>query len=240
LGAIADLLRAEEVDVAVLNEVDFAALWSGHQDQAAFIAERGGFPYLATQRNLDVSLPGFRLRFGNAILSTFPIESAALVPYPPYSVTESLIAGSKQGMYTDLVVKPGKRMRVLAVHLENRDAATREAAAAEISRRARASPAPFFALGDFNAPRADHHVHQHGWLAPTAVDRLLESGLFQTRPVQAPRREELTWPSWAPNRAIDWILVPMEWTILSHRVVATDLSDHCLVIMEVRPRAGWE
>lgn len=60
LNAIAELITAADLDVVVLNEVDFAATWSYHVNQAAWIAEATEFPYWVEQRNLD-----FRFAYGS-------------------------------------------------------------------------------------------------------------------------------------------------------------------------------
>src|SRR5262249_26543673 len=62
LEKIARLLRDEKVDIAVLQEVDFDAIWTGHEDEAMLIAKAAGFKYLLEQRNFDVAIPFARLR----------------------------------------------------------------------------------------------------------------------------------------------------------------------------------
>ena len=50
---IAELIKQQDADVVILNEVDYAATWSGNFDQAAAIADVTGYPYYARQTNLD-------------------------------------------------------------------------------------------------------------------------------------------------------------------------------------------
>jgi len=51
-------------------------------NQAAWTADRAGYPHYATQRNYDVSLPFFKMRFGNAVLSRWPIDRVQQVKLP--------------------------------------------------------------------------------------------------------------------------------------------------------------
>lgn len=80
-GQIAELLKAQDADVVVLNEVDLDSSWSGRTNQGEFIANAAGYPWRAQQVNYDLSLPGFRLCFGNVILSRFPILDAHRIRY---------------------------------------------------------------------------------------------------------------------------------------------------------------
>jgi len=73
----------------VLNEADFDATWSGGINQAQWIAKHAGYPYHVEQRNYDVSLPFFKPRFGNAILSRWPILDAEQIELPAVSKWES-------------------------------------------------------------------------------------------------------------------------------------------------------
>ena len=66
LREIADFLIEVDADVVVLNEVDFDASWSGHLNQAEFLASRAKYPYRVEQRNLDFRVLGWTWRFGNA------------------------------------------------------------------------------------------------------------------------------------------------------------------------------
>jgi endonuclease/exonuclease/phosphatase family metal-dependent hydrolase len=66
------------------------------------------------------------------------------------------------------------------------------------------------------------------------MDKLLASGRFSTWPSHGKDKESLTFSSFAPDRTIDWILIPTNWTALSSQVPATMLSDHLPVVMEIR------
>lgn len=39
-----------------------------------------------------------------------------------------------------------------------------------------------------------------------------------------------TFPAEAPDRTIDYILVPKGWELVEHRVIRNDASDHCAIL----------
>ena len=79
LTQIADLLRDLDADIVVLNEVDFDSSWSSSTNQARYLAKQAGYPYWAEQRNLDFRILIWKWRFGNAVLSKYPIIEAGVV-----------------------------------------------------------------------------------------------------------------------------------------------------------------
>jgi endonuclease/exonuclease/phosphatase family metal-dependent hydrolase len=229
LVRIAQMLAALDLDVVVLNEVDFQSLWSGNVDQARAIAEAAGFPYWVEQRNVDAGLPRFRLRFGNAVLSRFPISRAERVDYPGRSRWETLLAGKKHGVVCTIDLPWGEQVRVLAVHLEHRDAATRRAAARVIADLKQSGGPPLVAAGDFNSTRPgfpDATADEDG---RTALSLVLGEG-FTAMPEQQPLKREMTFSSTEPRQVIDWVLVPEPWRSASHGVLTAVLSDHRLVV----------
>jgi protein-S-isoprenylcysteine O-methyltransferase Ste14/endonuclease/exonuclease/phosphatase family metal-dependent hydrolase len=234
LRRIAELLRSEKVDIAVLNEVDFASLWSGHENQAEFIAREAGFRHVMEQRNFDMAFPFVRLRFGNAVLSRFPITSSQFVPLPALSNRERRLAGSKHGSVADIQLDETSSIRVFAVHLEWRDEATRSRSAEVIASCATNSPYPFFCLGDFNCFPAAFAGNEFRLNGPTAVDKLLQQTGLRIAPISESATERSTFPSFAPIVTIDWILIPSGWSFTRHSVLDVRLSDHRPVFAEVQ------
>lgn len=215
----------QDLDLVILNEVDFDATWSGHVNQAEFLAKRAGFPYWIEQRNLDVDFPFFRLQCGNAILSKYPLSDPQLIDLPAYSSLEPMFAGKKQAVICTMQLDGSRKIRVLAVHLEHRSEDVRVAAAKVIDEIRRQSDLPLLVAGDFNSspvtfPGAEQDEH-----GQTALSLLLDSDGFQTRP-REPEANRRTFPADHPNLAIDWVLAPKSWTWASEFVPAVMLSDH--------------
>jgi len=116
LRQIADLLRHIDADIVVLNEVDFDSSWSSSTNQARYLAKQAGYPYWAEQRNLDFRVLTWKWRFGNAVLSRYPIVQASVVDLPGFSAVETFFAGKKRILNCTIELN-GDKVRVLAVHL---------------------------------------------------------------------------------------------------------------------------
>ncbi|MCA9117251.1 MAG: endonuclease/exonuclease/phosphatase family protein [Planctomycetaceae bacterium] len=234
LRGMAGFLRSANLDVVVLNEVDFDAAWSHGVNQAAALARLAGFGWHVEQRNFDVLLPGYTLRFGNAILSRHPIIDARLVELPAYRRVEALFAGSKQALLCTLQLPDETRVRVLAVHLSHRSEHVRLASVEVIRQLAEDSQLPLIAAGDFNSAPPGFPQAEPVASGETAMGRLLEGGLFRTLPTGNPSPVELTWPALKPDRLLDWVTVTPPLKLMSKSVYPLDLSDHLPVVVTVQ------
>jgi len=225
LAEIADLLIELDADIVVLNEVDFDSSWSGRKNQARLIADRAGYLWVTEQTNYDLSLPLFRLRFGNAILSRFPIVDSQRFDYPAVWWAESVGFGQKHGLWCQVELSPEQSVRVVAVHLDTRDAQVRIDSAEAIRQLALSPGPPIIVAGDFNSvPAGAGHP-------PSAIDIVRSTqGMEQTQsyfdsaiPLAG------SFPSNQPTRLIDHIAAQLPWHLTSFEVVSSPLSDHCPV-----------
>jgi len=226
LGTIAALLRDQNADVVALNEVDFDAVWSDGLNQAEELAHLAGYPYLVEQRNFDVGLGPFALRFGNAILSHYPISNCRKVGLPAYSRIETLLVGRKRGAICTI----GDRFRLVALHLDPRSEELRIESARVLNRLAEEEQLPIVLAGDVNSTRGGFPQAERGAAGLTAIDILTQtySGppLFGTS--DARLASQLTFPSQAPHACIDWIL--SDQLAVTDRFVLPGLhSDHLAV-----------
>ncbi len=231
LQAIGGLVAELDLDVLVLNEVDFSASWSHEIDQAKVISERAGFPYLIRQRNYDVALPFFSLRFGNAILSKYPVERAWLEPFTPHSKLEKWAFGNHDSVAADIRLDAENSVRIWAVHLEVRDQGSRVLAANRIREEIETQNTPTVILGDFNSKLTPKGVEGGN---KSVIDLLSVDGGLERFPHWGEEPAEFTFPSGNPERTIDWILLSKQLRLQSGEVVATTLSDHLPVIAEIR------
>jgi endonuclease/exonuclease/phosphatase family metal-dependent hydrolase len=234
LDRIADLLSEQDLAIVVLNEIDFDSFRTGGINQAEHIAKRAGFPFRVEQRNIDAALPFVGHRYGNAVLSRFPVQATRVILFPGHSTWETLLFGKKQGLLCTIRLSENYRIGLVAVHFEHRLESTRIRAARNIEVARRRSPLPFVLAGDFNStvvgfPEATPDEH-----GQTAVSWLLSTGAYATRPSGQPQETDFTSPSIEPFRVIDWILVPATWDIVSKTVIDAKLSDHLPVVMEIK------
>ncbi|MDA0811931.1 MAG: endonuclease/exonuclease/phosphatase family protein [Verrucomicrobia bacterium] len=227
---IATQITESQASIVVLNEIDFNATWSDGIDQAEVIATQAGFPFVVKQRNFDVALPFFTLQFGNAILSKYPVSSAEFLKFPARSIKEDLFAGNHDGVVAT-VEHPSGSLRVVAVHLEYRDEATRVGAARVLTSLVAADPGkPLIAMGDFNTAPVGFPGHSTDKTGANAVAWLQSEAAMKTIVPDSPSTaHDLTYPSTQPDRVIDWILVSSGLVLEERHTTASELSDHRMV-----------
>jgi endonuclease/exonuclease/phosphatase family metal-dependent hydrolase len=233
LDDIARLLKGERLDLAVLNEVDVNSFRTRGINQVRYIARKAGLPFCVGQCHIDVSLGLVKHRYGNAVLSRHPISQTKRVSFPGHSLWETVLLGKKAGLLCTITLPDAREIRIMAVHLEHRLESKRLEAANRIEEVRRAFPTPLILAGDFNSTWIDSPPAMPNKDCQTAISWLLGSGAYRTLPSGQLLEEDMTCPAPHPTTVIDWILVPAAWNILSKRVIATTLSDHRPVIMEV-------
>lgn len=232
LRDIAQLVEERQLDVIVLNEVDFSAGWSGHLNQAEFIASAAGFPYRVEHRSIDVATPLFRFRFGNAVLSKYPIIEASLIEFPAYSKLESVLAGKKNGVLCKIRVSQEQAIGVAAIHLDDRSESIRIESVKRIMRRCEECDYPVFLAGDFNSSLKGFPHAEIDASGNSALSIIIEGKKWKTLPGKDPSKDEFTYPTSNPTVVIDWILVPLKWSIISKEIPLVNLSDHLPVFVQ--------
>lgn len=234
LDDIAELLREMDADVVVLNETDFDTSWSQSVDQAAYLARRAGYPYCARLRNLDFCVGFWSWRFGNAVLSRYPITDAREIDLPSYDRWETVLAGKKRALFCEIGV--GERaMGIVAVHLSHRSEDLRAASAQALLDFASGYSHPLIFAGDFNSAPTGFPGSRPGLGNQNAIDLVDASGLYQRLPSSAPTDSAAyTFRSDKPSRVIDWILIPEGMAVDGYFVERSDLSDHRPVVADVR------
>ena len=225
---IAQLLRDQQLDIVVLNEVDFSSFWNGHINQAEFIAKEAGYPYRVEQRNVDIAIPFASLRFGNSILSRYPISKTVFLDFPhPSAFEEIMYGGLKKGVAATIALPDTSQIQVVAVHLSLEGEEYRVASVRQILELQQQSGLPMIAMGDFNSTAADlphHHTDPDGL---NCIDTLLATPQLTTLlPQQLANPKDFTFPSESPIKVIDWVFISSDWQMKEKTVISTDLSDH--------------
>jgi endonuclease/exonuclease/phosphatase family metal-dependent hydrolase len=226
---IAGLIKNTNADVVILNEIDFISTWSGGQNQAEAIAKQAGFRYRVEQRNYDFRFIYGSWKFGNAILSRYPILNSHVINYPAVAGWEEWLIGKKGGLVCTLQLSESQKVKVVAVHLETRDVVTRLRSAKMLLKIKSQSKEPTILAGDFNStppgfPYSEQAPVQHGKM--NTIQLLTSQGQFHSSPTKNPQETHFTYSSKTPDRVIDWILIPENWQFKTYRVLNSNLSDH--------------
>lgn len=222
LKSLAAVMKSENLDVIVLNEVDFNASWSHGVDQAAVLADLLDMPFLLRQRNYDSGLPFLSMEFGNAILSRFPLKDAEFIPYPAVKWWEPVFVGQKHG--AKVTVELGDdEFELVAVHLDTRSAEARQES---VKRLLNQSSDDLVFAGDFNSEFSSG--------GETAIDFLREDGRWQAAGGWERGSHFLSYPVGDLRLRIDWIFVPTTWKQVRAKLIPVDLSDHALLVSEWR------
>lgn len=235
LDEIADLLRRIDADVVVLNEVDFDASWSHSVNQAQYLADKAGYPYRAEQRNLDFQILFWTWRFGNAVLSKYPITDARVVDLPGYSSWETVLAGKKRAIRCEISLG-GRSVRVVGAHLSSRSEALRVSSANALADIAAGSTLPTIVAGDLNSTPPGFPESASDPDGNNAMETLDDASCFQRSPLSRPvAADELTFHCVEPRCVIDWVLIPLDWHFLQYSVELSQLSDHRPVHADIAP-----
>ncbi|KLU03868.1 secreted protein [Rhodopirellula islandica] len=229
LDEIAKQIASVDADIVVLNEVDFDSSWSFSVNQAEYLAEQAGYPYRAEQRNLDFRVLFWKWRFGNAVLSRFPIRDSTVIDFPSYSRAETLLAGKKRGLECVVDIE-GTLIDVAGVHLSHRNEGVRTKSVDLLMNVTK----PKLIAGDFNSTPTGFPRSTTDASEGNAIDKVDENALFQRRPIDSPSGEsEFTFHSSDPGSVIDWILASDDWQIIDYKAIPSLLSDHRMLVAEV-------
>ena len=232
LDRIAELLRDINADVVVLNEVDFDSSWSYSVNQARYLARKAGYSHWVEQRNLDLGLVIWKWRFGNAILSKYPIENARVTDLPGYSTWETVLAGKKRAVACD--IKVGDRsVCLVGAHLSHRSEAVRVRSVAALVDVAAKSNLPTIVAGDLNSSPPTFPESVQDANGNNAIAALDKAGWFQRTPTSLITANDMTYHSRQPSRVIDWIVIPPKWQFLHYQVKSSKLSDHRPVVADI-------
>jgi endonuclease/exonuclease/phosphatase family metal-dependent hydrolase len=199
-------LVAEDADVIALQEVSRGWVINGSAD--LYELARFAIPAAGT---FAASVGG---DWGNAVFSKAKIQRVEEFPLPPAS-----LALSRAVLVVELGDNSDDSFRILATHFHHRapdDSIRLQQSHAVAARFPTQQPAVL--LGDFNAtPETPpmQLLRNKGWYEPPML------------------KESFTYPSRAPERRIDTILVCGQVEILDARVAPDWGSDHRAVIVDL-------
>ncbi|MEP6882327.1 MAG: endonuclease/exonuclease/phosphatase family protein [Dokdonella sp.] len=186
-----------DFDLVALQEADFGSLRSGFLNQTEYLAETAGFPYWSHQPNRKVAKVAAS---SNGLLSR--LKPTEVLDYPlPGRIRGRGVLWARYGEGANSLV-------VLVAHLSLGTQA-RAHQLGYITELLEGHPNALL-LGDLNTP----------------IESAELRNLFARTSLQPPTAPPLTFPSWAPNRAIDHILASSSLRVDELRALPQLVSDH--------------
>ncbi|TXS92909.1 hypothetical protein FV139_13180 [Parahaliea maris] len=215
LDTLAQLVDQQQLDLLALQELDIDSFWAGGFDQAQWLLGKTAFNCAA----LGMHAETWFYRFGTALLSSIQLHQARSLsfdPTPP-STTKGLVAARIHWLHL------GESMPVLviSVHLDFSRKSVRERQLANIIQTVASSPLPIILMGDFNEQ----------WQEEDSVVRQL----VEQADLHAYEPASTVHPTYKAKR-LDWILLSDDFEITSYSTAMDAVSDHRLVVAEIRWR----
>jgi len=221
VSRIAAEIAAADPDLVSLNEVDDATRRSAGTDEASYLSRATGLRAVFGPTLLAYDGG----RFGNVILSRYPIVESHNTPLPQVTNFEA------RALLTATVRVGHRKVAFSSVHLSAGDggAGDRVLEAAAVAQVLRTARYPTVVAGDLNSPPTDLPV------------RTLRNYLLDAQE-QAGTGLGLTVPQEDPVRRIDYVLYDDHFAAVagSTQVLPSAVSDHRSVLTELDllPRRG--
>lgn len=248
LDQIIETIAASGADVVLLQEVDFASRRSYDVDQLQYIAAALGWGFVARVitwecRYLPVPFwppwrQAGRLRAGQGVISRYPLvqnRRQRLSQPPAQPLLAPLFAPYRTVQMVD-VQCDGRMLRLLNVHLEPHDVATRQRQAEELVTFVRQVATPHCVLmGAFQSGVQDvSATHGVPGVTPDRTMEIITTGLRDRLRVVA--ATTLTSPADAPRDRRDHALIGPGLQTVDTQVVMLDepVSDHLPLLVRLR------
>jgi endonuclease/exonuclease/phosphatase family metal-dependent hydrolase len=265
IEAMGQLIRDEQVDLVLLQEIDFRADRSGRTDQLALLAETSGLPFLAYGVSWDANYVPFpywppsyhfgRVVGGGAVLSKFPIvmNEVHLLAKPaanPWYYNRFYLYRYHQVVGFQV---NGDTLYAINNHLEAFDKTNRMEHAQSLNQLMHSYVNENKSLvvvgGDFNSvpesasqKRAFNDNEEDNYEQDQTLSIIAgQANFVEMVSDEAYRTQESAWftfPANAPNRRLDYLFVNRQYPFINPRVVnqAGSLSDHLPVMVDIRVR----
>lgn len=209
LQRVADVINAEQPNIVFLQEVVIEC-GPCPVDQLAELRRLTDMPYWAFGENFNFGLPTCRVVCGNAILSRHPIEAIDNASLPGRQPFYSM-RNNRRVLLCSMNIA-GDDILLASIHNDTYNVENNHRQVRYILERIGDRPA--ILAGDFNARPGS-----------PSIETLREANRFGG-PFDGPD----TFRSNEPSRRIDYIFAPAEWTVLEHRAICAEASDHCAVL----------
>lgn len=262
LYTIANILKAINADIVLLQEVDFRSERTHNIDQAYFLALKAGYQYLAKaphwKTRLLPDLNGHMgpLNHGLAVLSRYPLTNneSHVFDYPSEAPFYVRWLYSPHGGQKVVATLGKEKINIVNVHLEPWAQKTRERSVKKIVKWIKSMTGPMILGGDFNAipPEAPIKTYYNLEDTPWFIDKNQWNldkditinairkipGLTDAIPPEEYLKNDeaaFTYPADKPTQRLDYLFAGGGAKIIKGYVykAAGPASDHLPVVAEV-------
>jgi endonuclease/exonuclease/phosphatase family metal-dependent hydrolase len=261
LTKMAKIIKDNQIDIVLLQEIDWYSSRTYDIDQVRYLCEKSGLYFYSKALSWDMNYLPFpywpitnqfgRISSGGAIISRFPIEDSSyeLFQKPasqPWWYNKFYLFRYSQAAKIRI---SEKKFWVINHHLEAFDKLNRQLNAKRSIERIRllhSKQIPVLAFGgDFNAipqesaPQQYWKANKEDYLPDSTIDifRSIEShqDTISDREYMLNQKLYLTFPAHLADRRLDYIFVRKEAKVIDRKVIqARDLSDHLPYYIEIK------
>jgi endonuclease/exonuclease/phosphatase family metal-dependent hydrolase len=245
LDRLAQEIKAMDVDVLCLQEVDFDSHRSHSLNQAQYLASKAGYPYVAEAVSWHANYIPFphwplthhfgEMKSGGAILSKYPIltHEVTLLAKPlsqPWWYNIFYL----HRYFQEVQIEVGElKFKIINLHLEAFDKVDRVSQIDQLKARIQSEKIDFV-TGDFNmvpksAMKKRKFFNGDDYENDASFEKMENSGLDEVIPNSIYAQDEaryFTFPAWAPDRRLDYIFFSPAHKMLRAEVLPSALSDH--------------
>ena len=254
LNNIVLLLDDYQIDIALLQEVDFDADRSGNTDQAAYLAEKSNLKNYASAVSWNANYVPFpyspishqfgKVKSGGAVLSRFPIKTqhVEILEKPKSNASWYNLFYLHRYIQKTQIQIASQTVTLLNMHLEAYDIPNKEDQALKVQSLIKQDNSIDLFGGDMNSLPDfankktnfdDAYGDDYSNDRTQAILRAIDSFSEPKQPIDDPRF--YTFPPLDPNRQLDYLFVRNGIEVLSYEVIDTgDLSDHRPILLTIR------
>jgi endonuclease/exonuclease/phosphatase family metal-dependent hydrolase len=245
LKKVSEEIKDWGADIVFLQEIDFDSSRSAHINQAQFIAKTSGYPFVVEASSWEshyIPFPYWPLKnnfgsmkSGGAILSKYPIlKHDYILLAKPRSQPWWYNLFYLHRYFQRAEISVGDRkFKVVNLHLEAFDKVDRKRQIRKLAQFIKAEKIDMVA-GDFNilpksAAKRTKFFSGDDYENDPGYEEMLESGLQEVIPDEIYAKEEsryFTFPSWAPDRRLDYIWYKPSLKMMKAEVLPSASSDH--------------
>ncbi len=216
LRILASVLKREQAHLVALQEADAPSWWSGDFNHLSFLAEEAGY----AQSVHGPHVTGLGLSYGTGFLSNVKINAAWSHTFEP---TPPTMSKGFTLIKIPIMHPHYSHIYAASLHTDFASASARSQQLDYLAEVLLSLDAPYVVLGDFNC-----QYMSKGSPLPLFLEKV---NLKTYKPYESNHSFD-TFP--ALNVRIDWICIPRHWMFQRFNVLKDVVSDHSLVVADIK------